>query len=209
MRDRHAGQESPCHRVFPPAGLKLIEEALQLLQCGLGRIGRLVPKVLHHVHDRHAFRSQLRGGGMHGIIERAIEPQREPVIGPCQPAQGQVEASRPNGNAAGRPSRQRRIGRHVEQVAGFLWLDSQNGRPGAQFLTTGEFHGHTVGSAMHGFRPGTGAKISPARGRLIAQAVDERLPTAVEIPNIAGESELQLDRGRHRRTSAQGRRSRC
>ena len=42
----------------------------------------------------------------------------------------------------------------------------------------------------------TGAKFSPVLARDIAQAVDKRLPTAVEIPDIAGESELQLLDGR-------------
>ena len=67
-----AGRKRLAIDLVPSSGLELIEEALELLHDDLGRSGGIVSKVLQQVHDRHALR-QLRGGGMHGIIERTIE----------------------------------------------------------------------------------------------------------------------------------------
>ena len=173
-------------------------------------VARIVSEVLHDVHDRHALRGQLRGGGMHGIIKRTIKPQANRLSGRGRRLKARsrqaarigtlLAAHRASGESAGMSSRSR----------AFAGSTARTAAPAVQFLATRPGRTDTPpASLLHGFDPCAGAKLGPARARLVAQAVDKRLPAAVEIPDVAGESELQLVDGRRRPTSARGRRSRC
>ena len=199
MGDRHPGQESPCqdmlHSSRVEAGRGKLSSSCSIACDGSscrfqGTSSRVRPPRLPG--PEHSRRRNARK-----VIDGPSSPSANRWSRPRKSVQGKIQTGRSDGNAVSRPLRQVRSAGMSSRSRAFVGSTAKTAARLRTTLPTRQVHqDRRLFAAVHGSALPRRCGIQPRIWQPEAQAVDERLPAAIEIPDVAGESQLQLLDGR-------------
>ncbi len=185
--DGHVGQIAPLDQLVAPARLDEVHARIELLLVRLG-VGVVRREVLRDLDHGATLRRKLRDSGVHGIIERRVEPERAASVRHRQLLQPDIEARGSYWHGLSCEVAQRR---RVDERRSDVRRDGHHNRAPCQRSAVLEPNAARRCVVLDGFDGRVGFNAHAGAFSRVPQAVDDRLPAVVEVEH-AGLARLKL-----------------